>query len=320
MTCAPISMVPWFDHAIIKILPTHGRCGLPRPLHGSDPCRHMESKLNPHSRHPASLPAMFASLQRNRQLILQMTKRDVISRYRGSLIGLGWSFFNPLLMLAIYTFVFSTIFKARWDVGDDSLRGGFAVILFVGVILHGLLAECINKAPGLVVGNVNYVKRVVFPLEVLSWVTIGSALFHAFISFVVLMLAQLVLGHGIPWTAIFFPIIVLPLVFVAMGFTWLLAATSVYVRDIGMVTGLFATALMFLAPVFYPLSALPVEYRWIVMLNPLTFVIEQGRSVVIAGSQPNWNGLLLYSIVAVFFAWLGFYWFQKTRNGFADVI
>ena len=263
---------------------------------------------------------MFSSLQRNWQLILEMAKRDVISRYRGSLVGLGWSFFNPLLMLAIYTFVFSTIFKARWDVGDDSRRGDFAVILFVGVILHGLLAECINKAPGLVVGNANYVKRVVFPLEILPWIAIGSALFHALVSFVVLLLAQLLLGHGIPWTVVFFPIIVLPLVLVAMGFTWLLASTSVYVRDIGMVTGLFATALLFLAPVFYPLSALPIEYRWVVMLNPLTFIIEQGRVVVIAGNLPDWQGLLLYSIVAVVFAWLGFWWFQKTRNGFADVI
>lgn len=276
--------------------------------------------MNPHSKHPASLGSMFASLRRNWSLITQMTKRDVISRYRGSLIGLAWSFFNPLLMLAIYTFVFSTVFKARWGVGHEETRAGFAAIMFVGVIIHGLLAECIIKAPGLVLGNVVYVKRVVFPLEVLPWVAIGSALFHALVSFVVLMVAQLALGHEIPWTAVFFPIVVLPLVFVAMGFGWLLAATSVFVRDIGMITGLFTTALMFMAPVFYPLSALPKEFRWYILFNPLTFIIEQGRAVLIAGEMPDWIGLGVYSVLAVVFAWIGYWWFQKSRNGFADVV
>jgi lipopolysaccharide transport system permease protein len=275
--------------------------------------------MNPHSGHPSSLLEMIRSFHRNRALIVQMTRRDVVGRYRGSLIGLAWSFFNPLLMLAIYTFVFSTVFKARWPIGDDSTRAGFAVILFVGLIVHGLLAECITKAPGLVLGNVSYVKRVRFPLEILPWVTIGSALFHAMVSCMVLLCVQLLVGHGIPGTAMLFPLLLCPLVLVAAGFTWILAATSVYVRDIGMLTGLLATALMFLAPVFYPLSAIPEEYRWIAMLNPLTFIIEQGRGMLIAGELPDWSGLLVYSILAVLFAWLGFWWFQRTRNGFADV-
>ncbi|RDZ27125.1 ABC transporter permease [Lysobacter silvisoli] len=276
--------------------------------------------MNPHLRHPSGLVSMFGSLRRNWQLIAQMTKRDVISRYRGSLIGLAWSFFNPLLMLAIYTFVFSTIFKARWGVGHEDTRAGFAAILFVGVIVHGLLAECIIKAPSLILSNVSYVKRVVFPLEVLPWVAIGSALFHALVSFIVLMVAQLALGHAIPWTAVFFPVVVLPLVFVAMGFGWILAATSVYVRDIAMITGLFTTALMFLAPVFYPLSALPQHVRPYILLNPLTFIIEQSRAVLIAGQLPDWLGLAVYAALAVVFAWAGYWWFQRSRNGFADVV
>ena len=263
---------------------------------------------------------MVGSFFRHRPLVVQMTKREVVSRYRGSLIGLAWSFFNPLLMLAIYTFVFSTVFKAKWGVDQENSRAGFAVIMFVGIIIHGLLAECILKAPALIVSNVSYVKRVMFPLEILPWTVVGSALFHAAISFVVLLLAQLVLGQDIPWTAVFFPIVVFPLIFVAVGFAWLLAATSVYLRDLGMVTGLFTTALMFLAPVFYPLSALPVEYRWLVQWNPLTFIIEQGRSVLIAGDLPNWEGLAIYAAFALMFAWLGFWWFQRTRSGFADVV
>ena len=132
--------------------------------------------MNPYARHPANLSAMVASFVRNRRLIAQMTRRDVISRYRGSLIGLAWSFFNPLLMLAVYTFVFSTVFQARWGVDQEASKAGVASILFVGVILHGLLAECIIKAPNLVLSNVSYVKRVVFPLEVLPWIAVGSAL------------------------------------------------------------------------------------------------------------------------------------------------
>lgn len=276
--------------------------------------------MNPYARHPASPTAMVASLVRNWQLVVQMTKRDVISRYRGSLIGLAWSFFNPLLMLAIYTFVFSTVFKARWGVDQENTRAGFAAILFVGVIVHGLLAECIVKAPSLILSNVSYVKRVVFPLEVLPWIAVGSALFHAAISLAVLLVAQLVLGHAIPWTAILMPLVLLPLVLVAMGFGWLLASSSVYVRDIGMVTGLFATALMFMAPVFYPLSSLPQKYQWLIMINPLTFVIEQGRKVMILGVAPDWAGLGLYALIAMSFAWFGFWWFQRARNGFADVV
>ena len=276
--------------------------------------------MNPHSKHATGLAPMFRSFFGNRQLVTQMTKREVVSRYRGSLIGLAWSFFNPLLMLAIYTFVFSIVFKARWGVTEENSRAGFAVILFVGIIIHGVLSECILKAPELVLNNVSYVKRIMFPLEILPWVVVGSALFHALVSLVVLLVAQLVLGHGIPWTVILFPLVMLPLVFTALGFTWLIASTSVYVRDLRMVTGLFTTALMFLAPVFYPLSALPQEFRGLVMLNPLTFIIEEGRKVLITGDLPNWPGLMIYSVMAVAFAWLGYWWFQRTRNGFADVI
>lgn len=276
--------------------------------------------MNPHARHSTMPGAMFASLVANRRLIAQLTRREVVSRYRGSLAGLAWSFFNPLLMLGIYTFVFSTVFKARWGVEAEETRAGFAVILFVGVILHGLLAECITKAPGLILNNVSYVKKVVFPLEILPWVAVGSALFHAAISLGVLLLAQLALGHAIPWTALLFPLVLLPLVLVSAGFSWLLAATSVYIRDIGMVTGLFATALLFLAPVFYPLSALPEGYHWLMLLNPLTFIIEQSRLVLLAGEVPDWQGLGLFLLAALAFAWIGFWWFQRARNGFADVL
>lgn len=263
---------------------------------------------------------MLTSFARNRQLIGQLTYREVVSRYRGSWAGLAWSFFNPLIMLVIYTFVFSTIFKARWGVGAEGSHADFALILFVGIIVHGMLAECILKAPSLITSNVSYVKRVMFPLEVLPWPVAGSAMFHAMVSFLVLLLAQAVAGQGVFWTASLFPLVVAPLVVVGLGVMWLIASTSVYVRDLGMITGLVVTALMFLAPVFYPASALPEGYRWIILWNPLTFIIEQGRQVLIAGRTPDWAGLGMYLCVAMLFAWGGYAWFQRTRKGFADVL
>src|SRR5690554_6663636 len=165
---------------------------------------------------------MLASLWRNRTLIAAMVKREVIGRYRGSVLGIAWSLFNPLLMLAVYTFVFSVIFESRWGLQPEQTRASFALILFVGLTMHGLFAECINRAPGLILANVNYVKKVVFPLEILSSVALGSALFHTAVSICVLLIAELILSHHIPWTAVLFPVIVLPLLFVTMGLAWAL--------------------------------------------------------------------------------------------------
>ena len=263
---------------------------------------------------------MAASLWRNRSLITALVKREVVGRYRGSVMGIAWSFFNPLLMLVIYTFVFSVVFKARWGVGGEESKTDFAIILFVGMIVHGLFAECVNRAPALILSNVNYVKKVIFPLEILPWVAFGSALFHTTISIGVLLVAQLILSHQIPWTAIFFPFVLLPLVFIAMGFAWFLAAFGVFVRDVGQITGMFTTVLLFISPVFYPLSILPINYRSWLQLNPLAFIMEEGRKVLLFGQLPDIERWSLVMAVGILIAWAGFAWFQKTRKGFADVL
>ena len=263
---------------------------------------------------------MAASLWRNRDLIAALVKREVIGRYRGSVMGIAWSFFNPLLMLVIYTFVFSVVFKARWGIGGEESKAHFAIILFVGMIVHGLFAECVNRAPALILSNVNYVKKVIFPLEILPWVAFGSALFHTAISVGVLLIAQLVLSQQVPWTAVLFPFVLLPLVLIAMGFAWFLAAFGVFVRDVGQVTGMFTTVLLFLSPVFYPLSILPPKYQSLLQLNPLAFIIEEGRKVLVFGQLPDigqWGVMMAAGILT---AWSGFAWFQKTRKGFADVL
>jgi len=269
---------------------------------------------------PIAPTEMAASLWRNRGLILALIKREVVGRYRGSVMGVAWSFFNPLLMLVIYTFVFSVVFKARWGVGGEESKTGFAVMLFVGMIVHGLFAECVNRAPGLILSNVNYVKKVIFPLEILPWVSFGAALFHTAISLGVLLLAQLILFHQMPWTVILFPFVLLPLVFATMGFAWFLAALGVYVRDIGQITGLFTTVLLFVSPVFYPISVLPKKYQALLQLNPLTFIIEEGRRTLIFGNTPDLSRWVVMLAAGMLAAWAGFAWFQKTRQGFADVL
>jgi lipopolysaccharide transport system permease protein len=274
---------------------------------------------NPHANHPTSLAALAHNLWQHRNLIMQMTRREVVGRYRGSIMGLAWSFFNPILMLVVYTFVFSVVFKARWGTEVES-QTSFAIVLFVGMIVYGLFAEIANRAPGLILSNVNYVKKVIFPLEILPVIGMGAALFHALISFCVLLAAILLINGTLAWTAIFFPLVILPLLVSTLGIAWFLASVGVFVRDVGQTIGIFTTVLMFVSPVFYPISALPENFQIWLMLNPLTFVIEQSRAVMIFGKQPDWTGLGIYSSVSLLIAWAGYWWFQKTRKGFADVL
>jgi len=275
--------------------------------------------MNPHKAFPTSIVELFLSQWRNRQLIIQLTKRDVLGRYRGSVMGLAWSFLNPLIMLAVYTFVFSVVFKTRWGVGGED-KMNFAIILFAGLIVFGLFAECINRAPSLILSNANYVKKVVFPLEILASVVVGSALFHACISLIVLLIAQLLINQRLPWTVVVFPIVLLPLLLATTGFAWLLSALGVYVRDIAQTTSILTTVLMFLSPLFYPVSALPKNYQVWLHLNPLTFIIEEGRNVLIFGNTPNWIGWVIALAASLLIFAGGFWWFQKTRKGFADVL
>lgn len=262
---------------------------------------------------------LLASAWRNRELIMASVKREVLGRYRGSFMGILWSFFNPLFMLAVYTFVFSVVFKARWNIDSDS-KTEFALVLFAGLMIYNLFAECISKAPGLILSNVNYVKKVIYPLEILPWVTLGSALFHGAISLGVWLLAYLVF-FGMPQPTLFYlPLIVLPFALLIMGFSWILASLGVFLRDVAQVIGVITTVFMFLSPIFYPASALPPEYQVLIFANPLTPIIEQTRNVLIWGESPDFAMLGLYLAVSGVMAWLGFAWFQKTRKGFADVL
>jgi lipopolysaccharide transport system permease protein len=277
--------------------------------------------INPHAAQLTSLVAMVKSLWCNRQLIVQMTRREVVGRYKGSALGLAWSFFNPVFMLTVYTFVFSEIFKSRWgEMGSDNSKTQFAVVLFVGMIVLNLFSEVLNRAPGLVISNVNYVKKVVFPLEILPVIAMGATLFHSLISLGVLLAAFALFNGYLNWTAVFTPLVLLPLVIMTLGLAWMLASLGVFLRDVGQTIAIITTVLMFLSPVFYPVTAVPERFRPFIMASPLTFIIEQAREVLIWGHLPNWVGLGIYTLAAVAIAWAGYAWFQKTRKGFADVL
>lgn len=276
--------------------------------------------MNPHQGHSASFRDLLASLWLNRKLILQLVRREVIGRYRGSVLGLVWSFFHPILMLTVYTFVFSMVFKARWGLGGEESKTQFAVMLFVGLIVYNLFAETANRAPHMLISNVNLVKKVVFPLEILPVVAVGTALFQALVSLVVLLLALLLINGFLHWTVLLSPVVLLPMVMATLGFAWALASLGVFLRDVGQVIGIITAILLFVSPIFYPITALPEAIRPWLLLNPLSFIIEQARLVLIWGKPPNWCGLGIYGASATIIAWLGFAWFQKTRKGFADVL
>jgi lipopolysaccharide transport system permease protein len=270
--------------------------------------------------HAVSPTAIVELMWRNRWLTFQMAQREVVGRYRGSMMGLLWSFLSPLLMLAVYTFVFSVVFQVRWGEGREQTNVQFAVVLFAGLIAHSLLAEVLNRAPGLVVSNANYVKRVIFPLEILPLVTTCAAMFHALVSLIVLLAAMVTVSGVLPWTFILAPIVFLPLAIMALGAAWGLAAFGVYLRDIGHTVALVTTALLFLSPIFFPLEALPEAYRGLIAFNPLTFIVEEARKVLIWGELPDWFGLARYTLIACIVAWIGFMCFSKLKRGFADVL
>ena len=276
--------------------------------------------MNPHLAKPTSLVSIGRSFWLNRGIIYQVSRREIVGRYKGSVLGGLWSFINPLMMLAVYTFVFSYILKAKWSGAQSGDPFEYPLLLLSGMIVHSFFAEVLLRAPSAIVANVSFVKKIVFPLEVLPITILAAAIFHFGIS-LILFVGLFLLTHGfVHWTSIFLPIILLPLILIATGVAWFLASLGVFLRDINQPLSLLVTLLLFGSPVFYPVTALPEDIRPFLMLNPLTFIIDQVRVVVISGSQPNWNGLLIYLGVAVILMWLGYVCFQKTRRGFSDVL
>jgi lipopolysaccharide transport system permease protein len=262
---------------------------------------------------------MLASLFAHRGLTATLTRREIASRYRGSTLGILWSVLTPLLLLAVYTFVFSVVFVQPTTAGTGS-RAEFALMLYAGLIVFNLFAECLQRAPTLILTNANYVKKVVFPLDVLPVVTIGAAAFHLAINVAVWTVFHLAAIGLPPVTMTWLPFVLAPLLLMTLGCAWLLAALGVYVRDIGQLIGVAITVLMFLSPIFFRVEAMPAAYRWVLYASPVTVPVEQAREVMMWGRHPDGFSLPAYAGAALLMAWLGFYCFQKTRRGFADVL
>lgn len=263
--------------------------------------------------------ALLKALLSNAGLLWELTKRDFTGRYKGSFFGLAWSLFNPLLMLAIYTFVFSVAFRARWGQQDES-QVNFAIVLFSGLIVHTFFAECLNRAPTLILINANYVKKVVFPLEILPLMTAGTAIGNFLVSLLVLMAFCLASGTTMHASGLLLPIIMLPLLLTTIGFSWVLASLGVYLRDFAQVIGMLTTVALFMAPIFYPISSLPVFFQNLLVLNPVTLPVIQLRNALLWGEPVDWLVWSISLVIGLAIFYLGFVWFQKTRKGFADVL
>jgi len=257
---------------------------------------------------------------RHRQLFKKLLNRDFNERYQGSYFGLLWSFFLPLLSLLVFTLFFGVIFQSRWGKGGNESIAQFAVILFVGMTIYGFVAECMSRSPSLILNRQSYVKNVVFPLELLPVVLVTSAAINLCIGFVVIFLMQIFFYEGIQWTSIFLPVIFCPLILLGLGISWFLSSLGVYVRDTQQIVIPLVQLLMFISPVFYPLSTLPDFLRPWLALNPLALIIEQAREVAIFGQIPAWDSYFAILAFSIVIALLGGYWFRRTRKGFADVI
>ena len=263
---------------------------------------------------------MMRLLWSHRALVWHLTRREVEGRYRGSFLGLFWSFLHPLVLLALYTFVAGVIFRARWPESPGGGLADFALVLFCGLVVFNLLSECATRAAGLIVAVPNFVKKVAFPLEVLPLSVLGSALFHGSLGLGVLLVLCLWTRGSLPWTVVLLPVMALPLVLFSLGLSWLLASLGVFLRDLALVVPLLLQVLFFATPIIYPAESVPERLRPLLSLNPVTWVVESFRSAIFRGMPPDTTALLAWTLAAALAMMAGYAWFMKTKKGFADVM
>ncbi len=261
---------------------------------------------------------VFNTLWHHRDLIAQLVKRDILTRYRGSFGGIVWLLLTPLLMLSLYTVVFGIFMKVQFPGATSNMM--FSLIIYVALIILNFFSECVSRSPTIIASNPNYVKKIVFPLEIFPWVIVGSALFHTLVNSLILALFCLIILGKVHLTILLFPFLLFPLMLMTLGLSWFLCSAGVYVRDIAQMMGFILQIIMYLSPVFYSISTLQPKYQKILLMNPLTYIIEQARALVLFGHPPQWQGFVLYLMMSIGIAWLGYIWFQKTKDGFADVL
>ncbi len=264
--------------------------------------------------------AVLLHFRKYRYLVMQLVRREVENRYRGSILGLFWSLLTPLLILGVYVFVFTVVFQARWGDAAEQSRADFALSVFVGLTLFQLLADMMGSAPSLILANRNYVKKVVFPLEILPVVRLLSEMVQAGLSLGIVLVALLVLRGTLPWTFVLLPLPLIPLTLICLGLGYFLASLGVFIRDIQQIVQPIVRMLLFLSAVFYPVSQLPPRAQTVLYLNPLVPIITDMRRVLLEGLMPDWSTWAAVTAFSAVMAVGGLAWFMKSKNAFSDVL
>ena len=256
----------------------------------------------------------------HRELLWQFTLRNVELRHKGSHLGLVWSILNPLLMLGLYVLVFGYVFGGSYGVIPQETRFDYALGMLVGLTLFGFTAEALGSSVSVIVANPNFVKRVVFPLQILPIANVGAAVFHLLISLTLVLLGILLLGPGLMPGTLWLPVILLPVILLAMGIAWLFSALGVFFRDIGQIVQFLTNVLMFASAVFYSAQKIPAA-AWIYMrFNPVLLAIELARDATLWGRPLNYHHLAYLYLAGFAACYLGDLAFRRMKPAFADVL
>lgn len=242
----------------------------------------------------------------------------MVSRYKGSLLGVLWPFIQQLLMLIAYTVVFGYVFKSRWP-GLNAEPIPLAMVIYSGLICFNLFSEIINKSANVIVNNTNYVKRVVFPLEILPLSIVISALFNYIMGILILVIAKIIFGQGI-YLALFFAVpVIIPLLIFSLGLGYILSSTCIFIRDVEQITIFLTSLLLFATPIFYPATALPDSVRSMASLSPIAFAVNSVRDIVLYNATPSLVEYLSQLGLSLLVLVIGLSWFERLKRGFADV-
>lgn len=257
-------------------------------------------------------------LPRRADLIFSFAKRELLGRYKGSALGIIWAVLNPVVMIAIFTFIFAGIFGARFGVNHS--HWDYALYLFCGLLPWTMFQESVQQSANTIVVNANLVKRVVFPLEALPAAQVFAALGNQLFATFALLTAIVVVRQRLEITAIWLPLLLIPQLLFALGGAWLIASLGVFLRDIAQGITLLLMAWMYLTPIIYPESIVPERFRSLIDLNPFTALVRNHRRIFLDGLGPDWSGLAYFAAVSIAVFFVGYWWFARTRKSFADVV
>lgn len=262
----------------------------------------------------------FSVMIHNRDLLGQTLKREISQKYRGSYLGILWNFVQPMIMMLVYSFVFGVVFKAKWDMQASNSDTEFAVILFVGISVYSVFTEAIMIAPTLITANANYVKKVIYPLEILSMVGIGSSLVQLAFNVALILLSRIIVIKTMDFFVLLFPLVLLPLLMLTLGLSWLLSAIGVFLKDMRQIASIITLVFGYATPVFFPITAVPEKLRWVMEINPMTAIVNNARNVLVFGRDPDWGALFAVYVVSYIVMMAGFRFFKKVKPGFADAM